>query len=98
MGELDGLRALKDLDPLHNPTEVAMIEAGLRLLPDAPAVAVFDTAFHRTLPDVAWHYALPADLSERLHLRRYGFHGLSHKYVSEATAATPGARTRTGRA
>ena len=60
-----------------------MIEAGLRLLPDAPAVAVFDTAFHRTLPDVAWRYALPAELSERLHLRRYGFHGLSHKYVSE---------------
>ena len=80
---LAALRGLKDLDPLHNPTEIAMIEAGLRLLPDVPAVAVFDTAFHRTLPETAWRYALPADLSDRLGLRRYGFHGLSHKYVSE---------------
>ena len=80
---LDALRGLRDLDPLHNPTEVVLIEAGLRLRPDAPAVAVFDTAFHRTLPDVAARYALPAELSDRLHLRRYGFHGLSHQYVSE---------------
>jgi len=80
---MDGLRSLRDLDPLHNPTEVALIEAASRLLPDAPAVAVFDTAFHRTLPEVAWRYALPRDLSDRLHLRRYGFHGLSYQYVSE---------------
>jgi acetate kinase len=79
---MEGLRGLRDLDPLHNPTETAMIETGLRLLPDAPAVAVFDTAFHRTLPETAWRYALPRDLSDRLHLRRYGFHGLSHQYVS----------------
>ncbi len=79
---LDTLRTLEPLDPLHNPTEVALIETGLRLLPDAPAVAVFDTAFHHTLPDVASQYALPAELSKRLHLRRYGFHGLSHQYVS----------------
>jgi len=79
LGELRGLR---ELDPLHNPTEVALIEAASRLLPDKPGVAVFDTAFHRTLPEVAWRYALPADLSDRLGLRRYGFHGISHRYVS----------------
>ena len=79
---LKGLRGLRDLDPLHNPGEVALIEEAQRLLPDAPSVAVFDTAFHRTLPEVAWRYALPTELADRLHLRRYGFHGISHKYVS----------------
>jgi acetate kinase len=76
------LRSLRTLDPLHNPTETAMIAAGLRLLPNVPAVAVFDTAFHRTLPEIAYRYALPRDLSDRLGLRRYGFHGISHQYVS----------------
>ena len=76
------LHGLEPLDPLHNPVEVALIEAATRLLPDAPVVAVFDTAFHRTLPEVAWRYALPRELSDRLGLRRYGFHGLSHQYVS----------------
>lgn len=80
---LNDLRALRELDPLHNPTEVALIEAAQKLLPNVPAVAVFDTAFHRTLPEVAWRYALPTDLSDRLRLRRYGFHGISHRYVSE---------------
>jgi acetate kinase len=80
---LDALRGLSDLDPLHNPTEVALIEAAQRLLPDVPAVAVFDTAFHRTLPEVAWRYAIPRDLADRLNLRRYGFHGIPHRYVSE---------------
>lgn len=79
IAELHGLR---DLDPLHNPAETAMIEAGLRLLPDVPAVAVFDTAFHRTLPEVAWRFAIPSELADRLHLRRYGFHGISYQYVS----------------
>ncbi len=89
---LDGLRGLTELDPLHNPTEVALIEAAQKLLPDVPAVALFDTAFHRTLPEVAYRYALPHDLSERLNLRRYGFHGLSHRYVSERLLAMPGTR------
>ena len=80
---LDALRGLRELDPLHNPTEVALIEAAQNLLPDVPAFALFDTAFHRTLPEVAYRYALPMDLSERLGLRRYGFHGLSHRFVSE---------------
>ena len=79
---LADLRALRGLDPLHNPGEIALIEASQRLLPDIPNVACFDTAFHRTLPEVASTYALPGELSRRLTLRRYGFHGLSHQYVS----------------
>jgi acetate kinase len=79
---LDDLRGLRPLDPLHNPTEIGLIEAAQRLLPEVPSVAVFDTSFHQTLPEVAWRYALPADLADTLHLRRYGFHGLSHQYVS----------------
>ena len=79
---LGDLRTLRGLDPLHNPGEIALIEAAQRLLPGVPNVACFDTAFHRTLPEVASTYALPGDLSKRLTLRRYGFHGLSHQYVS----------------
>ncbi len=79
---LTDLKALSDLDPLHSPIETALIEAGQRLLPEAPAIAAFDTAFHRTLPEVAWRYALPRDLADTLHLRRYGFHGLSYQYVT----------------
>ncbi|MEO6062907.1 MAG: acetate kinase [Thermoflexales bacterium] len=79
---LDELRALKDLAPLHNPVDVAILEQAIRLLPDVPVVAVFDTAFHRTLPPVAYTYAIPMELCARYGLRRYGFHGLSHAYVS----------------
>jgi len=77
------LREIADLDPLHNATETAMIDAALKLLPDAPSVAVFDTAFHQTLPETAWRYALPWHLADQLSLRRYGFHGISHQFVSE---------------
>ena len=77
-----GIRELSRLAPLHNALAVAGMEAGLRLLPDKPAVAVFDTAFHRTMPDVAARYAIPLDLAGRHALRRYGFHGISHEYVS----------------
>jgi len=79
---LNTLRSLRGLDPLHNPGETGLIEASQRLLPGIPNVACFDTAFHRTLPEVAYTYALPGELSKRLTLRRYGFHGLSHQYVS----------------
>lgn len=79
---LRALRGLKALDPLHNPSEVGLIEAAQKRLPQVPNVAVFDTSFHRTLPEVACTYALPRDLSAELGLRRYGFHGLSHQYVS----------------
>ncbi len=79
---LNELKTLRGLDPLHNPGEIGLIEATQTLLPGVPNVACFDTAFHRTLPEVAYTYALPHELSARLTLRRYGFHGLSHEYVS----------------
>jgi acetate kinase len=80
---LTSLRSLKSIDPLHNPAETAMIEAGMRMLPTIPDVGIFDTAFHHTLPETAWRYALPRDISDRLGLRRYGFHGISHGYISK---------------
>ena len=79
---LKDLQALSDLAPLHIPADVAELEQVGRLLPDIPLVAVFDTAFHKTLPPVAYTYALPEELSDRYGLRRYGFHGISHAYVS----------------
>jgi acetate kinase len=83
---LHALHALTDLAPLHQPKSLAGIEAVCRALPDVPAVACFDTAFHATLPDAAATYALPAALRERFGLRRYGFHGLSHAYASRRAA------------
>jgi acetate kinase len=83
---LKQIRDLTELAPLHNPAGVAGIEAVQAALPEVPNVAVFDTAFHHDLPEVAARYALPAELSERLHLRRYGFHGISYRYVSERLA------------
>ena len=80
------LKTFAPMDPLHNPTETAMIEAGLALLINVPAIAVFDTSFHQTLPEVAWRYALPLELTEKLQLRRYGFHGISHEYASRRLA------------
>jgi acetate kinase len=71
-----GLREISSLDPLHNPTEVAMIEAGFSALPNVPAVAVFDTAFHQTMPEVAWRYAIPRDVADTHELRRYGSPGM----------------------
>ena len=79
---IEGIRDVSALAPLHNALALEGIEAGLRLLPNVPAVAVFDTAFHRTIPDAAALYALPLELSRKHHLRRYGFHGISHEYVS----------------
>jgi len=83
---LKEIHALTELAPLHNPSGLAGIEAVKQALPDVPNVAVFDTAFHHRLPEVAARYALPSDLSERLQLRRYGFHGISYRYVSERLA------------
>ena len=76
------IEAVSHLAPLHNGLALSGIRAGLRLLPDRPAVAVFDTAFHRTMPEVAARYAIPTELAERNDLRRFGFHGISHRYVS----------------
>ena len=86
---LDDIRALTELAPLHNPSGLAGIEAVQHTLPNVPNVAVFDTAFHHRLPDVAQRYALPAALCEQLQLRRYGFHGISYRYVSERLALLP---------
>lgn len=72
-----------DLAPLHNPANIKGVSAVSRLLPHVPQVGVFDTAFHQTMPDYAYMYALPYELYERYGVRRYGFHGTSHRYVSQ---------------
>ncbi|MCK5860998.1 MAG: acetate/propionate family kinase, partial [Candidatus Hydrogenedentes bacterium] len=68
--------------PLHNPANLSSIRAAQRLMPHIPHVAVFDTAFHQTMPSYAYLYGLPHEYSEEKGIRRYGFHGISHKYVS----------------
>ena len=80
---LEAFAACNDLAPLHNPANLKGIEAVSELLPDVPQVGVFDTAFHQTMPDYAYMYALPYELYERYGIRRYGFHGTSHRYVSQ---------------
>jgi acetate kinase len=80
------IEACSELAPLHNPANLAGIEAARERFPDVPHVAVFDTAFHQTLPPKAFAYAIPFDLYERYKIRRYGFHGTSHQYVAEETA------------
>ena len=77
---------LSALAPLHNPANLQGIRAAQEAFPDVPHVAVFDTAFHQTLAPAAYTYAIDAELAEKHHVRRYGFHGTSHKYVSEKTA------------
>jgi acetate kinase len=84
------IAALSSLAPLHNPSAVAAIEAVRTVLPGRPHVACFDTAFHATLPAAAATYALPAAWRERWPLRRYGFHGLNHAYVSRRAAELSG--------
>lgn len=83
------MKAIKgciNLAPLHNPPNITGIEACKAIMPDTPMVAVFDTAFHQTIPTHAYLYALPYDLYEEHGVRKYGFHGTSHKYVSERAA------------
>lgn len=72
-----------DLAPLHNPSTLKGVEAITKLLPSVPQVGVFDTAFHQTMPDHAYMYALPYEYYEKYGVRRYGFHGTSHRYVSK---------------
>ena len=78
------------LAPLHNPANIIGIKACQELMPGTPMVAVFDTAFHQTMPEVAYTYALPYEYYEKDAVRRYGFHGTSHKYVSQRAAAMLG--------
>lgn len=79
-----------ELAPLHNPANLIGIRACQELLPNVPMVAVFDTAFHQTLPGEAYMYPLPYELYEQFKIRKYGFHGTSHKFVSQAAAELMG--------
>lgn len=81
------IRKTIDLAPLHNPPNLLGIDAAQSQLPHATHVAVFDTAFHQTMPDYAFMYPLPRVLYQKHKIRRYGFHGTSHKYVSQKAAA-----------
>ena len=77
-----GIESLCDLAPVHNAGHLKGIRAVDKLMPNVPQVCVFDNAFHSTMPDYAYLYAVPYELYEKYHVRRYGFHGTSHRYVS----------------
>jgi acetate kinase len=83
---LDAVRELVPLAPLHNPANITGIEVARKLRPDLPQVAVFDTAFHATMPESAARYAIDTETADRYAVRRYGFHGTSHQYVSRRVA------------
>lgn len=80
------LEELSSLAPLHNPANIVGIKEFQKALPNAPAVAIFDTAFHQTMPESAFLYPLPLNYYEEYGIRKYGFHGTSHKYVTERAA------------
>ena len=84
------IRSFAHLAPLHNPANLAGIEAVSAIRPELPQVAVFDTAFHQTMPASAFRYAVPEEWYTRYGVRRYGFHGTSHRFVSERAAALLG--------
>ncbi|MCR5254306.1 MAG: acetate kinase [Acetatifactor sp.] len=83
---LEAIKECNDLAPLHNPANLIGINACRELMPNTPMVAVFDTAFHQTIPAKAYMYGLPVSLYEKYKIRRYGFHGTSHSYVSHRCA------------
>lgn len=80
---MEALRENSNLAPLHNPANIMGIEACKKVMPNTPMVGVFDTAFHQTMPPKAFLYGLPLDYYKRLKIRKYGFHGTSHRYVSQ---------------
>ncbi|MBQ9664965.1 MAG: acetate kinase [Bacteroidaceae bacterium] len=80
---MEAFAACNDLAPLHNPANIKGVNAVSAILPNIPQVGVFDTAFHQTMPDYAFMYALPYELYSKYGVRRYGFHGTSHRYVSQ---------------
>ena len=84
------LEACVKLAPLHNPPNIVGINACKALMPNVPMVAVFDTAFHQTMPEKAYMYAIPYEMYEKHGVRKYGFHGTSHRYVSSEVAKTMG--------
>ena len=83
---IDTIRRLIPLAPLHNPANLLGIEVAMHSAPQVPQVAVFDTAFHQSIPEHAFRYAIPQNLYEKHHVRRYGFHGTSHFYVAKQAA------------
>ena len=85
-----GIKECVELAPLHNPANIAGIEACAKLMPGLPQTAVFDTAFHSTIPKHAFLYGLPYEAYEKYHVRRYGFHGTSHKFVAQQAAVMMG--------
>ena len=91
------IEALCDLAPVHNPGHLRGIKAVDELMPNVPQVCVFDNAFHSTMPDYAYLYPIPYDLYEKYHVRRYGFHGTSHRYVSQRVCEFLGKDIKTQR-
>ncbi|MCB0643472.1 MAG: acetate/propionate family kinase, partial [Phaeodactylibacter sp.] len=87
---IERIASLNELAPLHNPVNVVGIQIAQEIFPELLHVAVFDTAFHRTLPKRAQLYALPIELTEKYQLKRYGFHGTSHEYVAKQAAKAMG--------
>lgn len=87
---IEAIKEVSDLAPLHNPANLIGIDACRQLMPDTPMVAVFDTAFHQTMPAKAYRYALPDKYYEDYKIRRYGFHGTSHSFVSKKAAEVVG--------
>ncbi|PLX95760.1 MAG: propionate kinase [Desulfuromonas sp.] len=87
---LDAIKEVQHLAPLHNPPNISGIEAAQSVLPNVPHVAIFDTAFHQTMPRSSYTYPLPYDWYEKYGVRRYGFHGTSHLYVSKRAAVLLG--------
>ncbi|MBM0067103.1 acetate kinase [Alkalicoccobacillus gibsonii] len=83
---LKGIETVSELAPLHNPANIVGIKAFKEILPNVPAVAVFDTAFHQSMPEESFLYSLPYEYYKEFGIRKYGFHGTSHKYVSERAA------------
>lgn len=87
---IKGIEDLCELAPLHNPANLLGIRAVEHLMPEIPQVAVFDTSFHQTMPDYAYMYAIPYKFYDKYKIRRYGFHGTSHKFVAEKGCALAG--------
>ncbi len=86
------IEALEELAPLHNKSSLEILQVLARELPDVPAYVTFDTAFHRTLPEVAWRYAIERETADRHGVRKFGFHGVSHRYMLEQYAKMAGKR------
>ena len=83
---LNGLKSIIELAPLHNPASISGMEACMKVMPEKTNVAVFDTGFHKTIPEESYIYPIPYEYYEKYRIRRYGFHGISHEYVSHRVA------------